>query len=1819
MPTNLSPANGASNVLNTVDLTWSFGANTTEYQLLFGTIYPPTTAVVNWTSNLQTSYALSGLQSNTQYFWKLNVRNEHGVTSGEIWGFVTTLTVPDNLTVTLHDDAPETNTVSASLSWTASQRSHRGYNIYRNNEKLNTQPYTTTSFTDASLERNYSYTYHVTAVYDEGESIASNTVTVETKGVGTFEGYVFDAFTNQPIEGATLTFEGANNTATTQTNSEGYYLKKAYKDTYSICASKQGYTAQTLATTISLNHNVSVSHTIYLLEEPYPVSNVIAALLDDEQVQISWNEPDIPENQNRAFQRYDVWRERQNGTPILIGNTTDTTFIDADWETLDWGIYRWFVEVKYDLNQVSQPTYSNQLEKDMNTNLQIRVNLNSGESQYGIDVSLKNTSEPLLNMVFEGQIDSAGKIIIDPIRKGIYELKLSKPGFYPKNETIEVVEPTSLFYLMEEKIVAPSALFVSPTAKAVWIGEERVFDPHNQSFDQGIFSDGWKSVVGEDATVPITWKVLDTYFNGVTNEYYSLNGSPFAMIDSEVVGAEQTVEGYLMSPVIDASMVTSLFLDFDQYLSVRTATISRVEVYNGSEWITVLNQTTTIGSWNVPDHKSIDLSPYINTRLQFRFHYQGNYEYFWAIDNMSIYTTTSKKEEQERSLNYYKVFLDGIFVANTPDAYYNYNTNNLTEGRSYLTEVLSVFSTGVSEKSSYSWTYVPCENYAPPTSVTANQLYGTINIRVAWTNADLTHVSYMNIYRNGDQVARIPMEEAVTFWVDEYLAFGTYTYTLEYEYDDGGTNCANTASSNPVLLQSGGQIRGTITAILDDLPIAGATITASNSYMSFSTETDAEGFYSMEVIDGFYTLSAAAAGFDTLAIENVYVPYTATIEQDFQLYEYPYPPINVTASVLDAESVLVSWEQETVQNRAFVHYKIYRSHLLTSEVVLLDSLTATSFVDQEWGELSVGAYKWSVAACYELNESEQVFSEKLDKDMYAPVTLQVATNNDDTPDQTRVCFVNTKELEYAEIVLLLDETGSYMFEDFRKGIYDITLFKHNYTPIVLKDVSIMEATDLNYMLLEEILPVKDFYVGSTGYAKWKCPGYAPFSGFYEDFNFGISEAWTVISSGAASTWTLKESTQERFMMGSPYIVADSDALSGSAVMDEKICSPICNVSICHELYLSFYQYYRVASEDEFSQVEVFDGTEWICVLRQTETIGSWSEPALTQLDLTPYINENFQVRFHYYSPNWNWYWAIDNVMLTGSPLISTPVVAYKMWLDGELVSETTTHTHYKYENENFVEGETYLAEVQAIYLTGESEKRAFEWTYESCTHFLGAIDFDVDLISVNDVQLIWENPTFQQNQNRNQTVFNQADFITHQDVGANGADISALYGEALNFGKQANHDNEQKVADDFVLSENTFVEQIEFYAYQTNSSTASTITGVYVELFDANPAEGGQLVWGDPDANVMRSTVWTGVYRTSAEDFTNTDRPIMKVVATINTLLPAGNYWVVVSFTGTLTSGPLVIPRQILDEVNTGNALQYNGSTWTEWIDSGSLGQMGLPLIVRGIAEGTISDKPFIGANIYRNGTLIAELLQSVHYVDRNVPFDQHDYCITLVYEDYAMSCFDVNCIAIQLDFPCWKPYNLDAAYIYNETMGVQLTWQWQPDPRIFPLTSGYTLTAFNIYRKAGGEAFELFTQIPVTEQATNYEYIDYDLSPQTAFYYQVKAVYEYTGGSCESNAAPSLHNPDEDFVIVIVTGIDSQAESTIAVYPNPAKAQLYIVGEGIRYVRCFNMLGEHLFDMPTNGVYHNQFDVSSFEQGVYLLQIHTDKDVFIKRFVVSK
>ncbi len=193
--------------------------------------------------------------------------------------------------------------------------------------------------------------------------------------------------------------------------------------------------------------------------------------------------------------------------------------------------------------------------------------------------------------------------------------------------------------------------------------------------------------------------------------------------------------------------------------------------------------------------------------------------------------------------------------------------------------------------------------------------------------------------------------------------------------------------------------------------------------------------------------------------------------------------------------------------------------------------------------------------------------------------------------------------------------------------------------------------------------------------------------------------------------------------------------------------------------------------------------------------------------------------------------------------------------------------------------------------------------------------------------------------------------VTNPGAGFDGADVSAISPGQTTLGGNFNQPSFSR-ADNFTVSGGGWnISSMTFFGYQTNGGIPSTITGLYAQIWSGDPASGGSVVWGDMTTNIMSFTGWTGIYRTAADAFDNTQRPIMNIMADgLDVTLADGDYWVEFAATGSAASGPWVPLVSSPDAAIIGNSLIYSvaDATWATALDGGNNEGYELPFIING-------------------------------------------------------------------------------------------------------------------------------------------------------------------------------------------------------------------------------------------------------------------------------
>jgi len=461
----------------------------------------------------------------------------------------------------------------------------------------------------------------------------------------------------------------------------------------------------------------------------------------------------------------------------------------------------------------------------------------------------------------------------------------------------------------------PGDLYVTPTGWATWTGAGGGggggFTPYTENFNAGL-PGNWTVVAGGSTA--------DTWYWTTDNYGSTLDGTPFMFVDADAAGYGSNMDELLISPVIEGTEnATLLQIEFDQYLNnYLDSDLGEVQVFDGTDWITVLAQTTDYGYWDSPDHVIIDVTAFANTAFQVRFHYVSDWGMYWAIDNFAV-TDAARNRKPGRAFAAYKVFLDGALIdPEIRDTEYQYGTNGevLVSGETYTAGVAGVYTMGQSATAEFDFIYIPCEDYDTPTAFTAAQDEGTLNITLDWTNVDaaaLDTIAGVNVYRDGELYGFIDFAGGiVNTFTDGPLDFGTYSYCITYVYNSGAETCHGVVCADGVEINGNAAVDGTVLqeAYLGGEPIEGAEVylvSVDDPDMDFTFYADATGAYGGEILAGTYDYVVSALGYITETLEDVEVPLNATVTNDFMLDEFPLPPNHVVATEITDDEVLITW------------------------------------------------------------------------------------------------------------------------------------------------------------------------------------------------------------------------------------------------------------------------------------------------------------------------------------------------------------------------------------------------------------------------------------------------------------------------------------------------------------------------------------------------------------------------------------------------------------------------------------------------------------------------------------------------------------------------------------------------------------------------------------------------------------------------------------------------------------------------------------------------------------------------------------------------
>lgn len=714
---NPSPANGATD-MNNPELSWSFGNNTVEYQLLLDTQNPPQDIAVAWTNDLQSSFNPGELLESTMYYWQVNARNSSGTTNGDVWSFSTTYEAPTGFLAD-NDHIYEGNSVS--LRWNSAGSSCDGYNIYCNGTKVNNSLITGTTYLLDGLSYNMNgYVLTATAVYGDVESAHSAQELVYVSGKTNVSGKLFEIDGTTIISSGSVNFEGVDEFGSLQSytinvNNNGTYSGDVYVGSYTVEASSDGYQNTSLKTDLFYGQTNTVDFILY--ETYYPVTEVVATQVNETSVDVEWT-------MDRSLRNYNVYRRNFHlDDPQLIAEGINaTSYTDNQWADLTSGTYQWGVAAVYEGNRVEKVIFSDDFEKGT---------LPIGWTTYHIPETEYYISDWVVKE--------------DSYNYYPYEGTYAAYG-QGSNSTASHYMVTNAIDLSICRDVELRFHYIAPA----WNDDVNTLTVKVGTNPEGPWTEVWSSngvavPTWTEASVNISnYADKETYiaFENENHHGYCVGVDNFMIIDNS------TEAEIVWSNKVDQEMITTVTVtaetNNDDPIAGTTVRFSNMGEGN-YYYETTLDET---GSYTWNDFRK---GKYEVTILKEGFSSNQNgviYEIWEPTEIECLLTETLNPVKNlyvsptgwvmwdavnSKELLSYDIKLNGIFQEEVTTNYYQHDIDAYAyeEGTVYTTTVIANYSSGSSEPVKCSWTFAECNNFAGATDLVVETAGG--NNILSWT------------------------------------------------------------------------------------------------------------------------------------------------------------------------------------------------------------------------------------------------------------------------------------------------------------------------------------------------------------------------------------------------------------------------------------------------------------------------------------------------------------------------------------------------------------------------------------------------------------------------------------------------------------------------------------------------------------------------------------------------------------------------------------------------------------------------------------------------------------------------------------------------------------------------------------------------------------------------------------------------------------------------------------------------------------------------------------------------------------------------------
>ena len=1258
-PAIVSPVDGATGVDNGNTFSWTLGDYTQEYQVLLGTVYPPTEPYIAWTSELATSTTFEGLQHNKIYFAQVLGRNSTGTTASEIIGFTTVINPVTGFAAAATELYPGE---AAEFTWNAN-RSIKGYNFYKDGVKLNEALLTTAAYTVEGLEYNIleGYNFQVSAVYDEGESALTPAINIKMTGLGTISGTVYEQDSTTVIPNATVQIVGKDEYNVAQvftfaTDANGAYEGDVYAGAYKAYASKDGYQVCAGDNALVLYNMETENVNVILHEFYYPLGQIAAEVVED-NVDVTWS-----------------WTPGEYVIDFETGQMPEefTSTSTYPWVITTTNPHEGTYCIKSTCESIASATSDIEATVDVpfeaKMGFWVRVSSESNYDKFHFYIDGVEQGAAI-----SGQQPYAYKEYTVSEGTHTYKWAYQKDSSVNSNDDCVYVDDITMYRKDEPLPPIPGATLYN-------------FDDNTMmgwtSIDADGDGNGWVSSSNPGIYHNSGVNLSGTGHN--SSEAYVISGSY-----ANQTGAALTPDNYLVSPTVisaqagaaisfwacaqDASYAAEHF-----GVAVSTTTATAGAFTTIQEWTMTAKRNvmmaeeapravrgTRQGTWY---EYNVDLSSYAGQDIWVAIrHFNCTDQFILNVDDITLGDGSAKDMAKgNRSLNSFNLYRKNI---------------NVEE---------------------------PVE-----------ELIATLNdTTFSYTDAEWDSLSY-GVYQWGIQAYYEGNAPAPDMTRDELTVFDGITtngYVPVYGfYADAYLKSEMVYPASEIGAMTGSNINGmTFYATQANVNWGVANFQV---FMTEVNDATISAFVGPDAATVVYEGELSVV--DNTMVVNFTTPYT-------------YGGGNLLVGFYETATgsyVTSTWNGETVTGASLQGYSY-------------TSLAAVSGTQRNFLPKTTFNYAASASAYNGL--SDILWSNSIEKDMYAAVTVNVTLNNGQLPTGAAVAI--TGDNTYTATA---DETGTVVFDAVRKGDYVVTVSLDGYTTYTT-DAAIVEPTATFDALLEEVIaPVGGFYVSPTGYAMWNGnqpgPGPTP-GGLWYQYDDGVCTNHVGLGGGQfyfgvmfpAGSYTGNTVTKVAAfdaagytMTGSVTIYNGGTSAPGTAVgtmpitftgvddfVEFTFATPV-TIDPSQNLWViidneSGTDYPAACSNDVTND----PNGRWIGLSGQWYDMATIGVPGAT-LMVRAYVASGKGEVQEISVPTKNY---PGNHVVAKAETINRAPLKYKIMLDGTLVGETTDD-HYQFDVTGMEEGSEHVASIAAVYTTGMGDYVDYNWIYAGCGAYAQATEF----------------------------------------------------------------------------------------------------------------------------------------------------------------------------------------------------------------------------------------------------------------------------------------------------------------------------------------------------------------------------------------------------------------------------------------------------------------------------------------------------------------